>query len=61
MSGKNDNLKFKIPENYPSCRFINSLNYGIYSDVQVIQKGSVFKFFSFLSDFFGKLEVPLNV
>lgn len=48
VSGKNDNFKFKIPENDRPCRFINILDYVTYSDVQVIQKGSVFKLFSFL-------------
>lgn len=48
VSGKNDNFKFKIPENDQPCCFINILDYVTYSDVQVIQKGSVFKLFSFL-------------
>ena len=48
VSGKNDNFKFKIPENDRPCCFINILDYVTYSDVQVIQKGSVFKLFSFL-------------
>lgn len=48
VSGKNDNFKFKIPENDRPCCFINILDYVTYSDVQVTQKGSVFKLFSFL-------------